>query len=118
MTETIAEKIKRESQERHEAERNKFDALVAEWLSCRAKERDPETPDDDEVRNPIAERVYEVAWQIAATPAPLPWMVWDKFDVLEQYLSNGGKGGKWTHHPELVMLASIKADLIRFKIGE
>jgi hypothetical protein len=118
LAETTTEKIKRESKERHEAERDKFDALVAEWLSCRAKQRDPETPQDDEVRGPIGARGYEVARQIAATLAPLPWMVWDKFEVLQHYLCDAGEGGNWTHNPEVVMLASIKADLMRFKVGE
>jgi hypothetical protein len=37
--------------------------------------------------------------------------------VLEHYLCDGGEGGNWTHHPELVMLG-IKADHMRFKVGE
>ena len=28
----------------------------------------------------------------------------------EHYLCDAGEGGNWTHYPELVMLASIKAE--------
>ena len=61
---------------------------------------------------------YELGLRIAATPAPLPWIVWDKFEVLDHYMCDAGEGGNWTHHPELLMVASIKADLMRFTIGE
>jgi hypothetical protein len=44
-------------------------------------------------------------------------MVWDKLEILEHYLSCGGDGANWTDTRELVMLAGIKADLIRFGIG-
>jgi hypothetical protein len=118
MTETLADKIKRESRERQDAHRDKFERLVSEWLSGHAEQRNPSTSDEDEHRDALSERVYEVGRLIAATPSPLPWMVWDKFEILEHYLCDSGEGGNWTHHPELVMLASIKADLMRFKIGE
>src|SRR5215213_7766528 len=108
MTETIAEKIRRESNERQEAQEDRFNVLVSEWLSCRGKQRGvgPDGPLQDEERDGLSERFYEPGRLLAAIPAPVPWMIWDKFEVLENYLCDAGEGGNLTHHPELVMLAS------------
>jgi hypothetical protein len=50
---------------------------------------------------------------ITTTPAVLPWMILRKIEVLEYYLG-ASDGTAWNDNREVVMLAGIKADLLRF----
>jgi len=63
------------------------------------------------------ERRDELARLITTTPAVFPWMIMWKLEVLEHYLG-WADGTNWTDNREVVMLAGIKADLLRFEQGE
>ncbi len=116
----LAEKREAKERARELESRLAFEALFSEWLRTRAEhgnpaERDRFEDEDYGVRN--MDQEAELARRITTTPSPLAWMVWDKLEVLEHYLSCGGDGTNWTDTRELVVLAGIKADLIRFGIG-
>jgi hypothetical protein len=61
-----------------------------------------------------AERADELARLITTTPAVYPWMILQKIEVLEHYLGVEG-GTNFRDNREIVMLAGIKADLLRFE---
>lgn len=96
------------------AARALMDARFAEWLQSRATTLLP-TPNDDDLSEAHGEREDDLARLITTTPAVSPWQVFVKFEVLEHYLCGEG-GTNWTDNREIVMLAGIKADLLRFKI--
>ena len=104
--------------EKQRQEHAKFDQLYAEWLTSRAGHICPDsnTWGDDEAQRCL-DREEELARLITTAPAVFPWMVFQKFEVLEHYLgSEHGTG--WRDNRELVMLAGIKADLLRFELTE
>jgi hypothetical protein len=72
-----------------------------------------------EYRNERAhsDREEELARMITTTPAIYPWMIFNKLEVLEHYLGVN-EGTNWIDNRELVMLAGIKADLLRFEPRE
>ena len=93
-------------------ERERFDALYAEWLANRADYIRLDF--DDEAGREHCEREAELARLVTTTPAVLAEQVFDKLAVLEYYLDDASD---WADNREMVMLAGIKADLRRFKIG-
>lgn len=110
----IAEQIARETHARHLARRDAFEALFAEWLRNRAEETHGFGGED--IPEAHGDRQCELARLITTTPAVLPWMIFRKLEVLEHYL--GEDGTTWADNREIVMLAGIRADLLRFGIGE
>ena len=48
---------------------------------------------------------------ITTTPSVLAWMIFQKVEVLEYYLTHTDGGTAWNDNREFVMLAGIKADL-------
>jgi hypothetical protein len=115
----IKHRSEREQKEHEQkvALRDKFEALYSEWPTLRAVEADPNTKDETAVDLARTEREYELARLITITPAVLPWMVFQKLDVLEYYLCANGEGTDWSDNREIVMLAGIKADLITFGLS-
>jgi len=113
----IAERIAEEEQERKRQQRDKWDQLFAEWLTNRAGGAAPENDIGDEEQRAHFGREAELARLITTTPAVYPWMILDKLEVLEHYLGADG-GTAWSDNRELVMLAGIKADLLRFEPRE
>lgn len=110
----IAMKIERERQELMRAKRDRFDALFAEWLTNRAEYMRPDREWTDKEKQPHSDREDELARLITTTPAVLPWMIFRKLEILEHYMGSQG-GTAWTDSREVVMLAGIKADLLRFE---
>jgi hypothetical protein len=51
---------------------------------------------------------------ITTTPSVYPWMISMKIEVLEHYLG----GAQFVDNREFVMLAGIKADLLKFELGD
>jgi hypothetical protein len=98
--------------------RDALQALYTEWLSLRAVDHDPSQPGDDAKDSARMERQTELARLITITPAVLGWQIFQKLEVLEHYLCAAGEGTEWSDNRELVMLAGIKADLIRFDLSQ
>jgi hypothetical protein len=100
-----------------DASRDAIEAHFAEWLSLRAIDHDPSNPGDDTKDCARMDRQTELARLITTTPAVLGWQIFQKLEVLECYLCANGEGTEWSDQRELVMLAGIKADLIRFDLS-
>lgn len=94
-----------------------FIKLFVEWLHALAAEERLPHAKEEELHKANGKRVHELAMLVTTTPAPLPWMVWRKFQILECYMNYNGDGTAWRDNREIVMLAGIKADLARFGIG-
>ena len=103
----LEEEIAREKQ----ARRDQFDALFAKWLSNRAEYIQPDCELTCADENSHFEREEELARLITTMPAVYPWMIFRKFEVLEHQMVRADSR-------ELVLLAGIKADLLRFEMGE
>ncbi|MEH3117096.1 MAG: hypothetical protein PGN25_05665 [Methylorubrum populi] len=110
----IGDTIAAERKARKDAAYDRFTALFAEWLRSRAQSL--LGVDDEEIPFTHSDREDELARLITTTPAAVPWMVLYKLQVLEHYL--GDDGTNWTDNRELVMLAGIRADLLRFTLEE
>src|SRR5688500_6220187 len=116
----IRRDIKQEDEERLHKERDEFQGWYAEWLANRAAMADPDKIDDwtNGSERAHSDREEELARMITTTPSVLPWMIWQKIEILEHYLVCGGSGTSWADQREIVMLAGIKADLIRLSGGD
>jgi hypothetical protein len=109
-------RIRRENKERDRQRRTYFDALCAEWLENRATYMRPEIDFGARGEWEHGEREDELARLITTFPAVYDWMIFKKIEVLEYYLASTATGGTgWTDNREIVMLAGIKADLLRFE---
>ena len=117
MTAPLKSKFELDREARELADRLAFNAVFAEWLSNRATSTNPPDGWEDDVANAHTRREFELARLITCTPAVLPWMIFCKLEVLEHYLG-GDDGTNWTDNREVVMLAGIKADLLRFQPTE
>jgi hypothetical protein len=94
--------------------------LFSEWLRTRAEHGDPAERDrfeDEDYGVENMDREVELARRITSTPAPLAWMIWQKLGGSGALPIQRREGTNWTDTRELVMLAGIKADLIRSGIG-
>jgi hypothetical protein len=58
------------------------------------------------------------ARDLLVTPATLPWMIWQKWEVLDDYLDTEKRDGVFSDNRTIVALACVKADLMRFRIIE
>ena len=110
--------VKRETahDRRQEAASDRFSAHYAEWLSNRAKYRDPAQAWTMEEEFAHSDREDELARLITTTPAVHAWMIYIKLEVLHFYLA-GDTGTAFTDNREVVMLAGIHADIIKFGVG-
>ncbi|MEP9355999.1 hypothetical protein ABLE93_20690 [Xanthobacter sp. KR7-65] len=95
--------------------RKSITSLYAEWLAARADVAAIEAgaEDDDEDRD----RDGDIARAIMGTPATDARDVFSKIHVLECYMTLGNEPTIWSDSREVVLLASIKADLLRLQPG-
>ena len=96
-----------------------FQERFAQWLELRSQmARFNLTPwaDDDERHDELAQRLEDAARLAITTHVPLPWMVWQKIQILEDALHGTGEC-EWTDNRQVWMLAGIKADLMAHGIG-
>ena len=118
MSDPTALHIETEAKARQDAQRDIFRTYLAEWHTLRGRMIDPRFEDDgDEAATARSDRSDELARLITTTPAALAWMIFEKLEVLEHYLGDPDVSG-WTDNREIVMLAGIKADLMRFEPKE
>jgi hypothetical protein len=112
-------RIQQEDEDRTRKLRNQWDELYAEWLINRGQAQSSVSDDwaDDRSRE-HSDRENELARLITTTPAVYPWMIMFKLEVLEHYLGFPDDGTSWIDNREVVMLAGIKADLLRFEPQE
>jgi hypothetical protein len=101
------------------AERAHFERLYSKWLHARAVEFDPDQDDDDQTQ--VTERnrrVDETARLLLSTPAPLPYMVWWKWEVMELWVDGESLDGQWANLRTSFAVGCIKVDLMRFGIAD
>jgi hypothetical protein len=115
--EQVNARIRQIEDDRRRALRERWDVLFAEWLENRALYMRTDADWDGRDEFAHGDRETELARLIVTTPAVYGWMVLRKIEVLEHYLGAEGETS-WTDNREVVMLAAIKADLLRFKPGE
>jgi hypothetical protein len=98
----------------HLAQREKFEGLYCDWHVARAALFDPNRPEDDRTSNARSRRADEAERALLTTPAPLPWGVWMKWEVLDWLMINEQDTGAYTDNRVMVAVAAIKADVLRF----
>jgi hypothetical protein len=108
---TIAHRSKSTPHDKEIAARVHFEALFAEWLNNRAMGISPPDGDlSDGEGQKLQARENELARLITTTPSVYPWMISMKLSLLG--------GTLFIDNRELVMLAGIKADLLKFELGD
>jgi len=100
------------------AQRARFERLYGDWHTARAALSNPDLPEDDVSANARSRKLDEAERALLTTPAPLPCGVWMKWEVLDQIMTNEAESGANTDNRVLVAVASIKADVLRFGLGD
>ena len=91
--------------------------LYANWLTARAACVEQTKIDNGEEASAKREARDEAARQVLVAPAPYPDPVWWKWEALEYLASADAVEGGHVHNPVVAALGLVKADLIRFGIG-
>jgi len=99
------------------AQRARFERLYCDWHTARAAVDNPDLPEDDVSANSRARKLDEAERAVLTTPAPLPWGIWKKWEVLDQLMINEADTGMNTDNRVIVAIAAIKADVLRFGLG-
>lgn len=109
--------IEARMKEKLDRERDKFDALYSEWLSLQSEKYDPVLTrgEKDEIADARSKRMDELARTLCTMPAHVGYQIMLKISILEHFTGEEG-GTAWTDNREIVMLAGIKADLLRFRL--
>jgi hypothetical protein len=93
-----------------------FERLYSKWLAARASLYDPDQPSSTMADR--LDRTSDAARDLLVTPATLPWMIWQKWEVLDDHLDTEKRDGVFSDNRTIVALACVKADLMRFRIIE
>ena len=99
------------------AQRERFEGLYCDWHTARADLFNPERPEGDHASNARTIRADEAERALLMTPAPLPWGVWLKWEVLDYLITNERDTGPYTDNRVMVAVAAIKADVMRFGLN-
>jgi hypothetical protein len=91
-----------------------FERLYRDWHTALAAKYDPDAPEDQRTTNDRSERYEAAEAALMTAPAPLPYAVFYKWELLDYLMTDAAESGRCTNNRELVALASIKADVIRF----
>jgi hypothetical protein len=100
------------------AKRAQFEALYCEWHSSRAAFYEDSLPEDDESTRARSDRCDAAERALLTTPAPSDWAIWMKWEALDQIATSDAVAGQYTDNRLILALGAIKADLIRFGIGD
>jgi hypothetical protein len=109
----VEDRIKARIEAEQRQGRDEFDRLFAVWLTNRAAYQNPDAEWTSETEAAHTTRGHELARLITTFPGIYSWMIFSKLEVLEHYLASDG-GTTWNDNREIVMLAGIKADLLKF----
>ncbi len=103
-----------EARRRQMVARDEFELLYSKWLTARAAVADPDLPEDDESAHDRVDQCDAAARALLMPPAVLPWMVWHKWEVLDEWASADGDPSDWTDNRVIMALGVIKADIMKF----
>jgi len=97
------------------ASEKEFERLYSELNAARAAYFDPDADLSDEVGDPLCDRYFKAERTFMATPAPRQCWVWMKWEILEIAVTRDLTDGRHTNNRIVTMIASIKADHLRFR---
>jgi hypothetical protein len=97
--------------------RDRFRRLYSDWLNARAASEDPRLPEDDESARERADKRDAAARALLAEPITLPWMIWQKWEVLESFMEVECFDDGFTDRRVIAALGILKADLSALGIG-
>jgi hypothetical protein len=90
-----------------------FERLYSDLNSARAAYLDPDP--SVEVLDALGDRYFRAERTFMATPAPRQCWVWMKWEVLEIAVTRDITDGRHNDNRIVTMIASIKADHLRFE---
>jgi hypothetical protein len=90
-----------------------FERLYSDLNSARAAYFDPDH--SEEVLDACGDRYFRAERTFMATPTPRRYLVWMKWEVLEIAVTRDITDGRHPDNRIVTMLASIKADHLRFE---
>jgi hypothetical protein len=96
------------------AKRIEFERLYRDYLAGRAAYADPDGPDDDYVKVPLAEKQNAAEMALLTMPSPLTWGIWVKWEILDRLVTTDAEDGHYVENRIITALGAIKADIIRF----
>jgi hypothetical protein len=100
-----------------DAKRDQFGRAYARWLRARASLDDPDADGSEEAGAARFKAVDEAARSLLITPPVCDEELWQKWEVLEDYVSEDVIQGQATDNRAIMALDCIKADLLRLGIG-
>jgi hypothetical protein len=113
--ETI-ESIRQRAVAESEEARALFGRAYCRWLRARAALDDPDVNGTEEEGATRQDEVDEAARALLVTPVFFDDMVWQKWEVLEHFVSADSIDGCATDNRAIMALGCIKADLVRLGI--
>ena len=111
-----AKSIRRQADE-SDAARALFGRAYCRWLRARAALDDPDVNCTEEEGAARQDEVDEAARALLVTPVFFDDMVWQKWEVLEHFVSANSIAGSATDNRAVMALGCIKADLVMLGIG-
>jgi hypothetical protein len=119
------EAIKSAEPEETEPGVSEFGEAYAEWLDARASVAKlnckgyalPDVEDPDAVMDRTIERVRAAEHRLAFVPAILSYQLVEKFEALAAMMSDRERDGRPNDNRHMLMLASVKGDLYRFRFN-
>lgn len=97
------------------ASEKEFERLYSELNAARGAYFDPNADQSDEAVDARGDRYFMAERTFMATPAPRQYWVWMKWEVLEIAVTREITDGPHNDSRIVTMIASIKADHLRFE---
>ena len=117
MADSITEQPEDEDRARHFAAWRECDVLYSGWLAARAATFDPELPEDAAALTERMDKRDAAARALLVRPSALPWMIWRKWEVLDDFITSDSEDGPCADNRTIAALGCIKADILRFGFG-
>ena len=116
--EAVAEQTEDESQVCDFAAWRECDVLYGNWLAARAALFDPDMPEDAAILTERSDKHDAAARALLVRPSVLSWMIWRKWEVLDDLVTNEKENGPRVDNLMIAALGCIKADLLRFGLKD
>jgi hypothetical protein len=114
---TFESVIERETAKRDAEKHELFGRAYSRWLRARAALDDPDTDGSEEGGAARFKAVDEAARSLLITPPIYREDLWQKCEVLEDFVSEDIIQGQAADNRAIMALGCIKADLLRLGIG-
>ena len=95
----------------------RFGRACARWLHARAALEDPDADGSEEAGAALFSAVDEATRTLLITPAISDEELWQKWEVLDDYVSEDAIQGQALDNRAIMALGCVKADLLRLGIG-